>query len=61
MWWQAAEEDANVEESGSEDGVYLFKPHTSYISGLRRACNFSHALPQEPQCGHRFFPVMLPK
>ncbi|BDA42654.1 WD repeat-containing protein 76 [Coccomyxa sp. Obi] len=34
---EAAEEDADVEDSGSEDGVYLFKPHTSYISGLRWA------------------------
>lgn len=37
MQRQAAEEDDDVEESGSEDGVYLFRPHTSYISGLRQA------------------------
>ena len=32
---QAAGEDDDVEDSGAEDGVYLFRPHTSYISGLR--------------------------
>ena len=32
---QAAAEDDDVEDSGVEDGVYLFRPHTSYISGLR--------------------------
>ena len=32
---QAAAEGDDVEDSGAEDGVYLFRPHTSYISGLR--------------------------
>ena len=32
---QAAQEGDDVEDSGAEDGVYLFRPHTSYISGLR--------------------------
>ena len=27
-----------MEDSGAEDGVYLFRPHTSYISGLRCVC-----------------------
>lgn len=37
---QAAEEGEDVEESGAEDGVYLFRPHQSYISGLRSATHF---------------------
>ena len=32
---QAAAEGDDVEDSGAEDGVYLFRPHTSYISGLK--------------------------
>ena len=32
---QAAGEGDDVEDSGAEDGVYLFRPHTQYISGLR--------------------------
>ena len=32
---QAAQEGDDVEDSGAEDGIYLFRPHTSYISGLR--------------------------
>ena len=38
IWVQAAAEDDDVEDSGVEDGVYLFRPHTSYVSGLRCAC-----------------------
>lgn len=38
---QTAGDGSEVEESGAEDGVYLFRPHTSYISGLRCAAAFT--------------------
>ena len=34
---QAGEEDGDVEDFGAEDGVYLFRPHSQYVSGLRWA------------------------
>ncbi|CAL5219832.1 g1745 [Coccomyxa viridis] len=39
---EAAAEDDDVEDSGVEDGVYLFRPHTSYVSGLRWATGKLH-------------------
>lgn len=35
-----------MEDSGAEDGVYLFRPHTSYISGLRWLPLLSHPFRQ---------------
>lgn len=50
---QAADEGGqDVEDAGAEDGVYLFKPHSSYVSGLRcaPAAAAAHFQPLHPAC-----------
>ena len=43
-----AEHGEPGEDSGREDGVYLFRPHTQYVSGLRHAPLPLLCLPAQP-------------